>query len=125
MKALTLVIWFIAFGAFANESLERDYVGMTDNNAVCTVRFRDSEGSASFHYREGGDSKACGFSYDRYYLTNQLDDGHSSASIKDKSGFRSCKLQVYFTADGQVKRLRMGQKSILSPFYSYKDCKLP
>ena len=60
-------------------------------------------------------------SYDRYYLTNRRDDGFAFGTVGDKSGFKSCKVQVYFSNDG-VKRLRMGLKSIFNPFHSYKDC---
>lgn len=121
---LLFVTLFLATSAFANDSLEQTYSGVTDTGETCTVRLRDSEGSASFTYHDGGDRRSCGLSYDRYYLTNMRDDGRTFATVSDKSGFKSCKVQVYFGAQGELTRLRMGLKSIFNPFHIYKDCKL-
>lgn len=123
MKALLALGLMISFSVIANDSLEKEYKGLTDEGEVCTVRLRDSEGSASFSYLDGGDRKSCVISYDRYYLSNRRDDGLSFGTVGDKSGFKSCKVQVHFVQDG-IKRLRMGLKSIFNPFHSYEDCNI-
>lgn len=123
MKALIAIGFLVSLSVSANDSLEKEYKGLTDEGEVCTVRLRDSEGSASFSYLDGGDRKSCVISYDRYYLTDRREDGYSYGTVGDKSGFKSCKVQVYFSEDG-LKRLRMGLKSIFNPFHSYEDCNI-
>lgn len=124
MKVILFFSLLISVSTYANDSLERDYIGATSEGEICKIRIRDSQGSASFHYRESGESKSCTFTYDRYYLTNQRDDGRTYSTIKDKSGFRSCKMLIYYSSDEKVSRIRMGQKSIFSPFHSYEECYL-
>lgn len=124
MKVILFFSLLISVSTYANDSLERDYIGATSEGEICKIRIRDSQGSASFHYRESAESKSCTFTYDRYYLTNQRDDGRTYSTIKDKSGFRSCKMLIYYSSDEKVSRIRMGQKSIFSPFHSYEECYL-
>jgi len=121
MKALVALGLLFSLSAMANDSLEKEYKGLTDEGEACTVSLHDSAGSASFSYLDGGNRKSCVISYDRYYLADRRDDGLAFGTVGDKSGFKSCKVQVHFSEDG-VKRLRMGLKSIFNPFHSYKDC---
>lgn len=125
MKAMVLIGLLTSMTVFATDSLERDYAGVTDKNEKCSLRLRDSEGSASFTYFDDGGRKSCAITYDRYELTNARDDGYSFGTVKGKSSFKSCKVQVYFGENGKLTRLRMGLKSIFSPFHVYTDCKVP
>tara|TARA_R110000868_G_scaffold117600_14_gene312471 strand:+ start:11392 stop:11787 length:396 start_codon:yes stop_codon:yes gene_type:complete len=124
MKIAALLCLFASFNVFANDSLEKDYIGATTEGEICRIRIRDSQGSASFHYREGGESKSCSFTYDRYFLTNQRDDGRTYSTLSDKFGFKSCKMQVYYSEEEGVARIRMGLKSIFNPFHKYEECRL-
>lgn len=124
MKLVLLMTFLMSFNLWANDSLEREYIGATDQGDICRINIRDSRGSASFHYREDGKSKSCTFSYDLYSLTSDRDDGRIFSTISSKSGFKKCKMQVYFEDKEKVSRLRMGIKSIFSPFTSYEECNL-
>lgn len=123
MKVLAVLGLLVTQAAVANDSLEKDYKGLTDKGEICSVRLRDSEGSASFSYLDDGKRKSCVISHERYYLTNRRDDGYPFGTVGDKSGFKSCKVQVHFDDDG-IRRLRMGFKSIFNPFHIYKDCNI-
>ncbi len=123
MKLILLMTFLASFQVYANDSLEREYIGATDEGQICRINIRDSRGSASFHYREGGKSKSCAFAYDLYYLTGQRDDGRFFSTISSKSGFKTCRMQVFFENREKVSRIKMGIKSIFSAT-RYEECHL-
>lgn len=123
MKFVLILCMMSSFSVMANDSLEREYIGATSNGDICRINIRDSRGSASFHYREDGKSKSCAFSYDLYSLTTDRDDGRLYSIISSKSGFKTCRMQVYFENREKVSRIKMGIKSIFSAT-KYEECHL-
>lgn len=123
MKIIVLISLLCSLAVAANDSLEREYIGATDKGDICRINIRDSRGSASFHYREDGKSKSCAFTYDLYSLTSDRDDGRFYSTISSRSGFRTCRMQVYFENRQKVSRIRMGIKSIFSAT-RYEECHL-